>query len=71
MKMKPAQRNAIKAVAENAEREIKALERSLAKLKPGSLPHQRLSLKLQEAQESSICAKSRLAHTTQPNRGKP
>lgn len=68
MKMKPAQRNAIKSMAKNAEREIRVLEQSLAKFKPGTLPHQRLSSKLEEARESLRSAESTLAHTTQPNR---
>lgn len=68
MKMKPAQRNAMKSIAVNAEREIRALEQSMAKHKPGTLPHKKLSSQLEDARESLRSAKSNLANTTQPNR---
>lgn len=67
MKMKPAQRNAIKSILQNAEREMTRLEQSLAHFKPGTLPYQKVSLQLEKARESRNSAKSRLAHTTQPN----
>lgn len=67
MKMKPSQRNACKAKAKEAAREIARLERSLANFTAGTLPHRHLSEQIEAAKTKHRNATSSLARTTQPN----
>lgn len=65
--MKPSERNAYKAAADEAAREISRLEKSIAKFDPGTLPHNRLSGQLDEARARKRSAELSLSRTTQPN----
>ncbi|WP_338924570.1 hypothetical protein V0M98_33685 (plasmid) [Pseudomonas silesiensis] len=67
MKIKPAQRNALKAMVEEAERDIARLQGTMAKFQPGTSTYQGLKLQLEKAREQHRNAELRLARTTQPN----
>lgn len=49
MKMKPAERNATRSCADEAQRDIARLEASLRTFQPGSLPHRRVESMLEVA----------------------
>ncbi|MBM5458685.1 hypothetical protein H8F21_14040 [Pseudomonas sp. P66] len=49
MKMKPAERRAVKGSSTEAQNEIARLERSLQNLTPGTLPHDKLTRMLRDA----------------------
>lgn len=65
--MKPSERNAIKAIADEARREISRLERSLEGFKPGTLPHRNLTTQLAAARAKDADSTARLKRSTQPN----
>lgn len=67
MKMKPAERNAIKRRADEAKREISRLEGTLAKFKVGTLPYDRIKAQLDAALSKLQSATRDLARTTLPN----
>lgn len=50
MKLKPAQRNALRAAIDEAGREVLRLEASLEKFAVGTLPHRRIKDMLDAAQ---------------------
>lgn len=49
--MKPAQRRAANAAATKVTNEISRLERTLQRLKPGTLPHDKLSRELADLRQ--------------------
>lgn len=65
--MKPSERNAIKAIADEARREISRLERSLEGFKSGTLPHQKLTSQLAAARAKHKDATASLKPITQAN----
>jgi exonuclease VII small subunit len=65
--MKPSERNAFKAKADEAAREVSRLEKSIANFEPGTLPHKRLSTQLEDARARQRSAAANLSRTTQPN----
>jgi hypothetical protein len=65
--MKPSKRNAIKAMADEAAREVSRLEQAVVKFIPGTLPHKRLTAQLEKARGRQRSAELSLSRITQPS----